>query len=89
MPDWKINESATPTPAFYIARYPVTVTQFGAFVEATGFRVGDADALRDPDSWPLRYVAWHEALAYCDWLSELLVSSTVLDRSEMVRLLRE
>ena len=54
MPDHEINDAPIPTPEFYIARYPVTVAQFRAFVEATGFRIGDADALRDPDSRPVR-----------------------------------
>ena len=54
VPDDEINDAPTPTPEFYIARYPVTVAQFRAFVEATGFEIGDADALRDPDSRPVR-----------------------------------
>ena len=36
-------------PVFYIGRYEVTVAQFRAFVEATGFRVDD-QALRGPPS---------------------------------------
>jgi hypothetical protein len=70
--DDEINDALTPTPEFYIARYPVTVAQFRAFVEATGFAIGDADALADPDSRPVRRVSWHEALAWCDWLNEML-----------------
>jgi formylglycine-generating enzyme required for sulfatase activity len=85
----EINDALSPTPAFYIARYPVTVAQLRAFVEATGFEPGDADALRDPDNRPVRYINWHEALAYCDWLSEVLASSPVLEECEAVRLVRE
>ena len=59
-------------PAFYIARYPVTVAQFQAFVDATDFEPGSVNALRDPASRPVRCVNWHEALAYCDWLTETL-----------------
>ena len=75
----EINDALTPTPDYYIARYPVTVAQFRAFVEATGFEPGDPDALRDPDSRPVRYVGWHEALAYCQWLNQMLVTAPVLD----------
>jgi hypothetical protein len=45
--DEEINDTLTPTPEFLIARYPVTVAQFRAFVEATHYEIGDADALRD------------------------------------------
>jgi formylglycine-generating enzyme required for sulfatase activity len=80
---------ATPTPEFYIARYPVTVAQFRAFVEATGFAIGDADALADPDSRPVRWVSWHEALAWCDWLNEVLTSAPAFAGSPVARLVRE
>ena len=32
------NDALTPTPDFYIARFPVTVAQFRAFVDASGYR---------------------------------------------------
>jgi formylglycine-generating enzyme required for sulfatase activity len=89
MPDHEINDAPIPTPEFYIARYPVTVAQFRAFVEAMGFVIGDADAMRDPDSRPVRYVSWHEATAYCDWLNMQLPTSPVLAQSETARLIRE
>jgi formylglycine-generating enzyme required for sulfatase activity len=72
VPDHEINDAPTPTPEFYIARYLVTVAQFRGFVEATGFEIGDARALRDPDSRPVCWVSWHEARAYCDWLNKIL-----------------
>ena len=58
--------------AFYIARYPVTVAQFRAFVEATGERPQYADCLADPDNHPVRSVTWFEATLYCQWLTEKL-----------------
>ncbi len=57
---------------FWIARYPVTVAQWRAFVEATGYDDFDKDALRDPDNHPVRYVTWYNALAYCEWLDGML-----------------
>ena len=51
------------------AQYPVTVAQFRAFVEDSGFEPGDPDCLRDPDHRPVRYVNLAEALAYCEWLT--------------------
>ena len=58
-------------PAFYIGRYEVTVAQFKAFVEATGFRVDD-QALRGPPNHPVVAVSWPDALAYCRWLETTL-----------------
>jgi len=91
--DWRyykseINDALTPTPEFYIARYPVTVAQFRAFVEATGFQIGDGDALRDSGSRPVRWVSWHEALAYCNWLNDVLKSSPALEAYEAARQVR-
>ncbi|MGH7947405.1 MAG: formylglycine-generating enzyme family protein, partial [Opitutaceae bacterium] len=89
VPDREINDAPTPTPEFYIARYPVTVAQFRAFVEAKGVEIGDADALRDPDSRPVRWVSWHGAREYCDWLNDQLAISPVFAQSEIARLARE
>ena len=58
-------------PAFYIGRYEVTVAQFRAFVEATGFRVDDL-ALRAPPTHPVAAVSWPDALAYGRWLETAL-----------------
>jgi formylglycine-generating enzyme required for sulfatase activity len=59
-------------PVYYIARYPTTVAQFQAFVQASGYRPGNAASLRDLANYPVWYVSWHEAMAYCDWLTEQL-----------------
>jgi formylglycine-generating enzyme required for sulfatase activity len=57
---------------YWLARYPVTVAQFRAFVEASGFCPGDSDSLRGLDNHPVVWVSWHEARAYCEWLTERL-----------------
>jgi len=91
--DYEINDEPTPTGEFYIARYPVTVAQFKAFVKATRIKIGDENALRDPDSRPVRWVSWHEAVAYCDWLNDrlnndALATSPLFENGEIASLLR-
>ena len=85
----EINDEPTPTRDFYIARYPVTVAQLRAFVEAEGFALEYADALWDPDNRPVRRVSWHEALAYCVWLNAMLAGSPALAGTQPARLVRE
>ena len=65
-------------PAYYIARWPVTVAQFRAFVEDRdngGFTPGDGDAPKGVPNHPVVSVSWHEALAYCAWLTAKLRAS--------------
>jgi len=58
-------------PAFYMSRYEVTVAQFGAFVEETGYRAND-EAFRSPPDHPVATVSWTDALAYARWLETTL-----------------
>jgi formylglycine-generating enzyme required for sulfatase activity len=58
-------------PTYYVSRYPVTVAQFRAFVEDSGYEV-DEYSLNDPDNHPVRYVSWYDAVAYCQWLTKKL-----------------
>ena len=59
--DMGISQAAS----FYIARWPVTVAQFRAFVEAPdkeGFRPGDLDCLRGVANQRVVWVSWHSWL---------------------------
>jgi formylglycine-generating enzyme required for sulfatase activity len=55
-------------PGYWIGRTPVTVAQFRLFVEESGHEV-DKRSLSVPEDHPVRYISWHDALAYCRWLS--------------------
>ncbi|MEA3351527.1 MAG: SUMF1/EgtB/PvdO family nonheme iron enzyme [Chloroflexota bacterium] len=56
---------------YWIARYPVTVAQFRAFVQASGY---DFNRWRNNPiaNRPVVRVTWYDARAYCAWLTEQL-----------------
>ncbi|MBN1999788.1 SUMF1/EgtB/PvdO family nonheme iron enzyme, partial [candidate division KSB1 bacterium] len=60
---------------FFIGRYPVTVAQFRCFVETSGYEKADRESITGAGNYPVRYVTWHDALAYCRWLQEQLKQS--------------
>ena len=62
-------------PAFYMARYEVTVAQLRAFIEATAYTI-DPQALRAPPDHPAKSVSWPDALAYTRWLEATLRASS-------------
>ena len=68
------RQGAVDLPTFYISRYEVTVAQFGAFVEATGYRA-DRMSLQSASDHPVSYVSWTDALAYARWLGLQLKQS--------------
>jgi formylglycine-generating enzyme required for sulfatase activity len=61
-------------PAYHIGRTPVTNAQYAAFVEATGHKVPkgwvDGKPREGKEDFPVVYVSWRDAMAYCEWLSE-------------------
>ncbi|MGE3541120.1 MAG: SUMF1/EgtB/PvdO family nonheme iron enzyme [Candidatus Tectimicrobiota bacterium] len=59
-------------PTYYMARYPVTVAQFRAFVAAAPYDWKRNAAEQGAAHHPVVYVSWHDALAYCVWLTECL-----------------
>ena len=59
-------------PALWLARWPVTVAQFTAFVAATGYRPAEADAWQGHPNHPVVWVSWHDARAYRAWHGDCL-----------------
>jgi formylglycine-generating enzyme required for sulfatase activity len=57
--------------SYRIARCPVTVAQWRAFVESESYDAEPA-SLQGLANEPVRYVSWHDALAYCSWLEARL-----------------
>lgn len=74
---------SSPTGAFLIARYPLTWTQYQAFIDDprgyTHYHWWDGqppdsppNSHRQRGNHPIVNVSWHEAMAFCRWLGEQL-----------------
>jgi formylglycine-generating enzyme required for sulfatase activity len=58
---------------FYISKYPVTNAQFNAYLQATNrkrFFPRVTDPCADADLHPVCDLWWHEAMQFCEWLSD-------------------
>lgn len=72
---------------YWIARYPVTVAQFRAFVEATGHHLQNPDGSRqDLPNQPERWVTWYDAQAFCKWLMQEWYEKVILPKGWAVSL---
>jgi len=56
--------------AFCIGKYPVTVGQWKRFVVANPDYRYDQDSLQGLDNHPAHDVTWHDARAYCAWVTQ-------------------
>jgi len=74
-------------PAFKVGKYPVTNAQYLRFVEATGREWSRGEG-RSPEraNHPAVYVRWHDARAYCAWLTEAWRAAGKITADEVVRL---
>ncbi len=61
--DYEQPQHTVNLPDFYIARYPVTNAQFAAWK-------GDKEFPQSKADHPVVEVDWHEAVAFCRWLSQ-------------------
>jgi formylglycine-generating enzyme required for sulfatase activity len=71
---------------YLMARYPVTVAQFRAFVDASGHRSRDADSLRGALNHPVVLVSWYDSQAFCTWLTSDWQSKELLPKGWCVAL---
>ena len=62
-------------PEYWIAKTPITQAQYALFVRHTGHDAPDDwdgdNPPRGKDQHPVVNVTWHDAIAYCNWLSEM------------------
>jgi len=59
-------------PTYWIARYPVTVAQWRAFVEESGYQASFARSLEGVANHPVRWGNWRDARVYAEWLHQKL-----------------
>ncbi len=68
-------------PTFYIGRYPVTVAEFQAFVEESGFGVQEPRCLKGESNHPVVFVDWNEATAYARHYGSTLPSEAEWEKA--------
>jgi hypothetical protein len=68
----EIPQHTVTLPTYYIARYPVTVARFRAFVDEGRYQPRNEDSLHGLPNHPMVNATWYDAVEYCDWLMERL-----------------
>lgn len=57
---------------YFIAKTPVTIAQFNVFARATNFKMPIPVSEVEPKAdHPITQISWHDACAFCNWLSKL------------------
>lgn len=71
---------------YWLSHFPITVAQYQLFVNATGHQPTDSRSLKDPANRPVRNVTWHEAIKFCDWLTQHWHEQGLLQKNWRVQL---
>ncbi|MCL6591481.1 MAG: formylglycine-generating enzyme family protein [Firmicutes bacterium] len=71
---------------YWIARFPVTVAQFHAYIKDSGNKPRYKDSLKDSSNCPVRLVSWYDAVKFCDWVTNIWQTKGLLRNGWMIRL---
>ncbi len=66
---------------YFISCYMVTVAQFRAFVNDSGYQPSNTDCLAGIANHPVKRVDWYDAIAYCKWLNDIFCNWPKLHNS--------
>lgn len=73
--------------AFRISAFPVTIQQYAAFAAATSRPWASPDHHdQSKQNFPATDLTWHDAVAYCKWLTTCWRSNGAIRENEQVRL---
>ncbi|MBN2390636.1 MAG: SUMF1/EgtB/PvdO family nonheme iron enzyme [Anaerolineae bacterium] len=84
--EWAKPRHRVQLAAYKIGKYPVTVGQFRRFVEVSGYKPHDPDCLEGVANHPVVRVIWHDAWAYCQWLTGVWRAEGKIGQGDEVRL---
>jgi len=74
-------------PAFKIGRYPVTNGQYRRFIEMTGrFWDSEIGPSAERSNCPSAEMTWHDAMAFCAWVTDEWRQQSKIAANEIVRL---
>jgi len=87
-PDWRSDwfaqerlQRTVSLSGFWIYRYPVTVAQFRACCEATGWTMPDAPTWDWQDDHPMVNVSWADAFHYATWAQALIPTESQWEKA--------
>ncbi len=74
-------------PKFKIGKYPVTNAQYLCFIRETGQKWDWGNGKRaEKANQPVVVVSWHEARAYCEWVTRVWQTGGKIGKNEIARL---
>ncbi len=68
-------------PTYYVAKHPVTVDEYRAFIQESGYKTSEERSLKGTGNHPVVYVTWNDALAFARWRGLTLPSEAEWEKA--------